>query len=68
MHLILALKTTPCNVVAAVLEHPLETFLSQPEFRAILINIVDESTYRANMSGYMADQIEHLIQELESEI
>jgi len=53
---------------AAVLEHPLETFLSHPEIRAILINIVDESTYRANMSGYMADQIEHLIQELESEI
>ncbi len=52
---------------AAVLEHPVETLLSVPEIRAILINIADESTFRANMSGSMVQYIDQLIKDLETE-
>jgi hypothetical protein len=52
---------------AAVLENPVETLLSVPEIRAILINILDESTFRANISGYMVQDIDQLIQDLEME-
>ena len=52
---------------AAILDQPIETFLSEPSIRAIIINIIDESTYRANMSNTFIEQIEQLILELEME-
>jgi len=52
---------------AAVLDQPIEILLSEPTIRAILINIIDESTYRANMSGWMIEDMEQLIQDLEKE-
>jgi hypothetical protein len=52
---------------AAVLDQPIEVLLSEPTIRAILINIVDESAYRANMSSGMIQTVEQLIQDLEKE-
>jgi hypothetical protein len=52
---------------AAVLEHRVETLLLVLEIRAILINIVDESTCRANMSANMVQYLAHLINDLETE-
>jgi hypothetical protein len=52
---------------AAVLDQPIEILLSEPAIRAILINIIDESAYRANMSSGMMEQLEQLIQDLEKE-
>ena len=52
---------------ASVLDQPIEILLSEPTIRAILINIIDESTYRANMSSMMIEHLEQLIQDLETE-
>ena len=52
---------------AGVLDQPIEILLSEPTIRAILINIIDESTYRANMSSMMIERLEQLIQDLEIE-
>ncbi|MGB5271274.1 MAG: DUF6090 family protein [Eudoraea sp.] len=52
---------------AAVLDQPIEVLLSEPTIRAILINIVDESAYRSNISDRMIEHLEQLIQDLEME-
>jgi hypothetical protein len=52
---------------AGVLDQPIEILLSEPTIKAILINIIDESTYRANMSRMMIGHLEQLIQDLEIE-
>ncbi|MFC2148579.1 DUF6090 family protein [Bacteroidota bacterium] len=52
---------------AAVLDQPIEILISEPTIRAILINIIDESTFRANMSSGMIEHLEQLIQDLEKE-
>jgi hypothetical protein len=52
---------------AGVLDQPIEILLSEPTIRAILINIIDESAYRANMTSMMIEHLEQLIQDLEME-
>ena len=52
---------------AGVLDQPIEILLSEPTIRAILINIIDESTWRANESSKTIEQLEQLIQDLEKE-
>jgi hypothetical protein len=52
---------------AAVLDQPIQILLSEPTIRAILINIIDESAYRSNISSGLIQTVEQLIQDLEKE-